>query len=217
MKITSINRGFSKTIDFNGEKVSTGIYKSPAEGAVNISRLGIADDVIVDTSVHGGFDQAVYLYSVEDYRWWAKEVGEDLLPGTFGENLTTEGLELCELVIGDQLKIGAVVLEITAPRTPCFKLATRMGDPTFAKKFVRAARPGAYARVLQEGMLNVGDSIELEKTKGDFASVVEVFNAWHDKTPDPTLFLKALQSPIGMQHKKSIQAHYYELSSNEVN
>ncbi len=208
MKLIAVNRGTQRSIDFNGEQVSTGIFKAPISGPVQISRMGVEGDTIVDGSVHGGVDQAVYLYGTEDYAWWASEIGEDISPGTFGENLTTQGIDFSELVIGDQLKIGDVVLEITAPRTPCFKLATRMADSGFAKKFVRAVRPGAYARVLKEGIVTAGDKIELEKTDQDYAKVVDVFNAWHAKDPDPEFLLKTLQSPIAANHKIRVQEMY---------
>ena len=208
MNITSINRGNKQTIKFNGEDVVTGIFKSPVENAVHVSHMGIDGDIIVDKRFHGGTDQAIYLYSSEDYAWWAKEVGDDLAPGTFGENLTTQGLDITELTIGDRLTIGEVELEITAPRTPCFKLATRMDDPTFPKKFVNAARPGAYARVLKEGTIKTGDEIVLEKTNGKYANILDVFNIWHGKDTDPKLMQKILASPTAALHKQRIQEMY---------
>jgi len=208
MKISSVNRAVRQTIEFNGERFETGIFKTAVDESVQVTRFGIAGDAIVDTSVHGGADQAIYLYGAEDYAWWARVINKNLAPGTFGENLTTNGLELRDLIIGDRLRIGHVLLEISAPRTPCFKLATRMGDPKFAKKFVHAARPGAYARVLQEGALSVGDDIRLEKTTGDCAGVVEIFNAWHAAHRERALLEKALRSPIGEHHRKRIQALY---------
>ena len=208
MKILSINRGKKQQLVFNNKVFDTGLFKDPIAGSARVGRFGIDDDVIVDRSVHGGPDQAVYLYSAEDYAWWASENGKVLAPGTFGENLTTAGIDLRTLVIGDRLVIGEVELEVTAPRVPCFKLATRMGDPTFVKQFVRAARPGAYARVLHEGELAVGDRIRLEKTTEDFAGLVDVFNAWHAKQPAADVLQKALRSPLGEHHRKRIQALY---------
>lgn len=208
MKIISINRAQKRQIKFNGELVDTGIFKTPVSEKVSVTRLGIAGDVVADPSVHGGLDQAVYLYSAEDYQWWAAKLGKDLAPGTFGENLTTEGVDLRALVIGDRLTIGNVVLEISAPRTPCFKLAVKMGDTSFVKQFARAARPGAYARVLLEGTIAAGDGLTLEKTTKDYAGVVAVFEAWHAKDPSPALLLKSLRSPIAVYHRKRIQEWY---------
>jgi MOSC domain-containing protein YiiM len=208
MQIISINRAQKRQIEFNGERVDTGIFKTAVSGKVTVTSHGIEGDVIADPSVHGGLDQAVYLYSAEDYQWWSAKLGRELAPGSFGENLTTEGLDLRTLKIGDRLTIGTVLLEISAPRTPCFKLAVKMGDTSFVKQFARAARPGAYARVLHEGALAASDSLTLEKTGEDYAGVVEVFEAWHDKDPAPALFLKALRSPIATVHRQKIQEWY---------
>jgi MOSC domain-containing protein YiiM len=208
MKIASINRAQKRQIEFNGEQVDTGIFKTAVSGKVAVSRYGIEADVIADPSVHGGLDQAVYLYSTEDYQWWSAKLGRELPPGSFGENLTTEDLDLRALKIGDRLSIGTLLLEISAPRTPCFKLAVKMGDTSMVKKFARAARPGAYARVLQEGSIAAGDNVTLKKTTEDYAGVVEVFEAWHAKDPAPALFLKALRSPIATVHRQRIQEWY---------
>ncbi|WP_341939066.1 MOSC domain-containing protein [Marinimicrobium sp. C2-29] len=211
MQIVSVNVAQPVTIDFDGRQSKTGIYKKPVDGKVQVTRLGVAGDTVVDEKVHGGFDQAVYLYHSEDYDWWSEQLGKTLAPGTFGENLTVTGLADRSLVIGDRLRINDIELEITAPRTPCFKLARRMDDPTFPKAFARAARPGAYARVLQEGCLQSGDEIHLEPTTGDFASVREVFVEWHKKDRSPEVLKKALGSPIGRVHKRKIQGWYDQM------
>ncbi|CAA0092014.1 Protein YiiM [Zhongshania aliphaticivorans] len=205
MKLVSINRAQKQSIEFSGQRVETGLFKAPVSETVFLGTLGIEGDVIVDTSVHGGVDQAVYLYSLEDYQWWTEKLARELPPGMFGENLTTAGIDLRTLVIGDRLMIGNVILEISAPRTPCFKLAVRMGDKHFAKQFVSASRPGAYARVLREGDICAGDPVMLVKTTADYAGVVEVFDLWHEKQRCPQLIYKALESPISAYHRSVIQ------------
>ncbi|MBQ0794530.1 MOSC domain-containing protein [Zhongshania sp.] len=204
MKLVSINRAQKQQIEFDGKLVETGIFKEPVASSVYVSSAGIESDNIVDLSVHGGADQAVYLYSQEDYQWWAGFLGRELEPGLFGENLTTQGFDLRELVIGDRLMIGNTILEISAPRTPCFKLAVRMGDSKFAKQFVFAGRPGAYARVLRDGNISAGDSIILVKTDQAYAGVLEVFELWHAKQRCPHLIRKALASPISNYHRSVI-------------
>lgn len=211
MRIESVNVAQPVAIDFNGKEVMTGIYKKPVEGRVRVTRLGVEGDTVVDAAVHGGLDQAVYLYFSEDYHWWSGQLGKTLAPGTFGENLTVSGLADHSLVIGDRLRINAIELEITAPRTPCFKLAQRMGDAGIIKAFAQAARPGAYARVLREGSLQAGDGLVLEPTTEDFASVVEVFVEWHKKDRSPEVLKRALASPIGRVHKEKIQGWYNQL------
>ena len=201
MKIVSLNISSGQTIEFDGADVRTGIHKRPVEAALKLTRFGLAGDTVVDTSVHGGLDQAEYLYRQEDYDWWAQQLGRPFEPGTFGENLTVEGDDGAPWVIGDRLRIGEVVLEISAPRAPCFKLGVCMGDARFVKRFVQACRPGAYARVIVEGTLQPGDAVQIERTDADHATVDEVFRLWH--RPDKSLYLidKALRSPLASVHR----------------
>jgi MOSC domain-containing protein YiiM len=206
MKLVSVNRAYKQKIEFDGKLVDTGLFKEPVHSSVYLSSAGIDGDAIADLSVHGGADQAVYLYSSEDYQWWSSTLGKDLTPGVFGENLTTKGIDLRDLIIGDRLMIGNTILEVSAPRTPCFKLAVRMGDSGFAKQFVAASRPGAYARVLRDGNICAGDTLILVKTNDDFVGVVEVFDLWHAKQRSPQLIHKALASPISQYHRSVIKS-----------
>jgi MOSC domain-containing protein YiiM len=137
----------------------TGIFKRSAKGPVAIGRLGLEGDTIMDRKHHGGPDQAVYIYFADDYDWWNGELAAEMVPGTFGENLTIAGVEGRNVSVGDRFAIGKVLLEVTAHRTPCATLAARMGDPRFLKRFHRARRPGGYCRVLQAGSVTAGDLI----------------------------------------------------------
>lgn len=208
MKLISVNIGQQETLDTPNGQVQTGIIKKPVSTKVVVTELGLEGDAIVDTSVHGGLDQALYLYSQEDYDWWSERLGKTLSPGIFGENLTLSSFGDAPLTIGDRLQIGDVIIEISAPRTPCFKLATRMGDPAFIKDFVQAARTGAYARVIRTGEITAGDDIVLIKTTAQYPSVTDVFKTCHSKTPDMGIVQKALASPLGRYHKNIIQGIY---------
>lgn len=208
MKLASVNIGKQETLDTPNGQVQTGIIKKPVLTKVAVTELGIEGDAIVDTSVHGGLDQALYLYSQQDYDWWGERLGKTLSPGIFGENLTLTSFGDAPLIIGDRLQIGDVLIEISAPRTPCFKLATRMGDPGFIKDFVQAARTGAYARVIKTGAICAGDEVILIKTAEDFPSVTDVFKTCHSKNPDMIIVHKALASPLGRYHKNIIQGIY---------
>src|SRR5262245_53395610 len=137
MHITSVNVGQRQTIRRARSSGSTGIYKQPVEHA-QITEKSLVGDAICDTENHGGPDQAVYIYGEPDYAWWSSELGRALAPGTFGENLTVAGLESAQLNIGDRLRIGTALLEVTAPRIPCATLAARMGEPAFVKRFRQA-------------------------------------------------------------------------------
>jgi MOSC domain-containing protein YiiM len=111
--------------------------------------------------VHGGRDKAVYAYAVEDYDWWGPTTGP-LAPGTFGENLTTVGIDLNASQIGDRWHVGSAVLEVAQPRSPCFKLGIRMDDDDFPGRFEAAGRPGLYLRVIVPGAVAAGDPIDVE-------------------------------------------------------
>lgn len=208
MYLTSVNIAQREILETPNGPVPTGIIKKPVLCKVQVSEYGIEGDTIVDTKVHGGLDQALYLYSQEDYDWWSERLGRKLSPGIFGENLTLSSFGEAPLVIGDKMQINNLVIEISAPRTPCFKLATRMGDPAFIKDFVQAARTGAYSRVITSGEISTGDDVILKKTTSGYPSVSEVFAACHSKKPDMEVVQRALLSPLGHFHKKIIQDIY---------
>jgi MOSC domain-containing protein YiiM len=139
---------------------TTSIDKRALAGPVAMGALGLAGDRQSDTENHGGADQAVYLYADEDADWWAHELGREIPPGLFGENLRTSGIDVSGIRIGQWLHIGdSVVLEVTAPRTPCATFARRMGEPHWVRRFTERRAPGAYARVLQTGVVCQGDPV----------------------------------------------------------
>ena len=208
MNLLSINVSMLTHLKMIEKNILTGIYKQPVEGPVFIRAMGLEGDSIADTDAHGGLDQAVYIYTRKDYLWWEKALNRKLAPGVFGENLTISDLGDIPLNIGDHLHIGDVILEITAPRVPCFKLAVCMDDPTFGKKFVKAVRPGVYARVLQEGNVSVGDNVVLIKATNDYVTTNDVFVEWHKKERSQTLLQKALSSPMAAVHKSRFTELY---------
>ena len=206
MEIVSINTASPETLLVGKKAVTTGIFKKPRTGSVLIGELGLDGDTIVNKKVHGGEDQAIYLYSAADYAWWEEQLGKDIEPGMYGENLTITDFHAGSLRVGDRLLInGHVLLEITAPRVPCVQFTTKMGDSTFAKKFVAAQRPGAYARVLVGGEVKAGDNIEWQLTDKDYATINEIFVEWHSKSWSETVAKKALSSPISKIARGIIQ------------
>ncbi len=139
---------------------TTSIDKRALAGPVAVGPLGLAGDRQSDPEHHGGVDQAVYLYADEDADWWARELGREIPPGLFGENLRTSGIDLSGIRIGQVLRIGdEVLVEVTAPRTPCATFARRMEEPHWVRRFTERRAPGAYARVLQAGVVCEGDPI----------------------------------------------------------
>src|SRR6478735_5412178 len=132
------------------------IFKEPVEGRVRVEGVNLAGDDQADRSVHGGPEKAVYAYAREDADWWEDVLGIDIPNAMFGENLTTEGLDVSGAVVGERWRIGTVELEVCQPRLPCSKLGLRFGDPKMVKRFAQASRPGAYLRILTEGDLAAG-------------------------------------------------------------
>jgi MOSC domain-containing protein YiiM len=150
-----------RTIRHRGRDVRTGIWKLPAEGPVEVGPLGLVDDVQVDRRYHGGTDKAVYAYAVEDGEWWREEEGVAWEPGLFGENLTVSGLDLVNAPVGQRWRVGSTLLEVSEPRTPCFKLGHRIGDMRFVRRFAKALRLGAYLRVIEPGHLAAGNPVAI--------------------------------------------------------
>jgi len=175
MKVLSVNISGSKPLTYRGETVMTGIFKMPVNGRVRVHRLGLEGDVQVDRRVHGGVDKAVYIYPHEHYTHWEKFPSrEQFAFGQFGENLTTLGLLEDDVRVGDQVRIGSVLLQVTQPREPCFKLMTKMNDFTFAKPFLTSGRTGFYLRVLEEGELGADDAIKYVATDPAAPTIREV-------------------------------------------
>jgi MOSC domain-containing protein YiiM len=205
MYLQSINIGTKQTIQIGDKWVETGIFKTPVTGPVVITTEGAAGDVIHAKRVHGGPEQALYIYGALDYAWWADQLGHPLSPGTFGENLTISELESASFRLGDRLVIGEVVLEVSGPRLPCPNLAKRMADRTFVNQFRQARRPGFYCRVLQTGVICAGDRVILEAGLPQHVTVAETFAALMTSPPNRKLIQRVLAPPsrrtIGMPLK----------------
>jgi MOSC domain-containing protein YiiM len=160
-RLLSVNVGRPRPIDHHGELTTTAIVKTPVQGPVAVRGVNVDGDDQADRQVHGGPDQAIYAYAREDYEWWEAQLGQKLDPGMFGENLTVDGIDCTGAVVGERWRIGTVTLEVSSPRIPCWKLARRMEDPVFQKRFGDAGRPGAYMRIIEEGVLSAGDGVHV--------------------------------------------------------
>lgn len=217
MHVVCVNVGEERRILHGKPSGRTGIYKLPRTEPVLVTRLGLVGDAIVDTANHGGADQAVYLCTVPDYAWWSAYLGRSLDPGTFGENLTLSDLESATLHIGDRLRVGAILLEITAARIPCVTIAARMGDPQFVKKFRAAERPGMYCRVIEEGLVAVHDRVELIPFQGTAAvSVLESFRCFYKKVLTADELRRFLAVPIPDKVRPHYEALLAQASATEI-
>lgn len=159
---------------------STGIFKEPQPGRVAVAGVSVGADVQVDKKHHGGPLKAVYAYAAEDYEWWANELGRELSPGIFGENLTTRGIDVNRALIGELWVINDVALQVTDPRIPCSTLRARMGTRGFVKRFAASRRFGAYFRIVKEGHVGAGDDIEVIDRPGHDVSVARLGAAYFD-------------------------------------
>jgi ferredoxin-NADP reductase/MOSC domain-containing protein YiiM len=165
MNLVSVNVSMPKTVENLGRKVSTGIFKKPVAGRVMVRRLNVDGDGQADLTVHGGVYKAVYAYDLENIRYWREVLDRyDIGYGHFGENFTVEGMPDDRIHIGDVFRVGGALLEVTQPRVPCFKLEMKMDLPGFSRQFLTSGRLGFCFRVLEEGDVGAGDSIELVET-----------------------------------------------------
>ncbi|RDI35198.1 MOSC domain-containing protein [Lentzea flaviverrucosa] len=164
---------------------ATGIDKRPVDGPLRVSPTeakgtagsGVAGDSIGDWTVHGGEYQAVYGYAREDLDWWQSELDVPLSNGQFGENLTTQGIDHTTALVGEHWRIGSALLEVTGPRIPCRTFAEFLGQRGWVKRFTQQARPGAYFRVLEEGLIGPGDEISVVHRPGHDVTVELCFRA----------------------------------------
>ena len=140
--VLSVNVAEMREIERRGEMVRTGIWKRPVEGPVAVRGVNVEGDDQGDRSVHGGPDKAVYAYAREDIDWWERELGRELPDGVFGENLTLRGIDAGSALVGERWMVGSVLLEVSEPRFPCWKLGVRFGDPRMLKRFAVAAPYG---------------------------------------------------------------------------
>jgi MOSC domain-containing protein YiiM len=204
VKVVSVNAGRTESMRVGSRMVETGIRKSPL-GRGHVHALGLAGDIVADQENHGGLDQALYLYSCEDYAHWAPELGRMPEPGTFGENLTLSSFGEEQVRIGDRFRIGAALVEVTAPRIPCAVFATRMDEHAWVKRFAEARRPGLYVRVLEPGDVAEGDPVERLGGGEGHPTVVELMDAWYDAEPDPELLERLLASPLAERARTNVE------------
>jgi MOSC domain-containing protein YiiM len=175
MKIISLNVGRPRLVMWNGEPVSTGIYKTPVEGRVTLRMLNLDGDRQADLTVHGGPTKAVYVYPAEHYTYWRAKLPEMELPwGMFGENFTTEGLDESTVNIGDRFRVGSAEVMVTEPRMPCYKLGIKFGRVDILRRFLASGRTGFYLSVEREGEVGAGDKIELIERDKNNVTVADI-------------------------------------------
>ena len=175
MKLLSVNVSLPKEFPHGRETVSTGIFKEPVGGRIMLRTTNLDGDGQADLENHGGVDRAAYAYSIKNYDHWRRELGRDKFAfGQFGENFTVEGMVEDDIYIGDVFRVGDALVEVSQPRTPCFKLGIKMGMAGFPKLFLASGRVGFYLRVLEEGEVGARDAFERVESDPEQVSVREM-------------------------------------------
>ena len=158
--LLSVNVGMPKDVQWRGKTVFTGVFKDSVSGPRRVRKLNVDGDGQGDLAGHGGEQRAVFVYQIDSYRYWERELGrDDFVYGQFGENFTVDGLGDDEVCIGDRYRIGTATFEVTQPRVTCYRVGLRMDDPRIPALLVSHHRPGFYLRVLEEGDVEAGDDI----------------------------------------------------------
>ncbi len=216
MQLISVNLGQERILQRKDRVEQTGIFKFPTAAPVKLTKLGLEGDVIISKKHHGGPDQAVYVYGGADYRWWSQELGKEIPPGTFGDNLTISDLESTQFDIGDYIHIGEVTLQVTAPRIPCATFAARMENPQWVKRFRYAERPGLYCRVIREGFVQAGDPVSIEKFTGETISVLEMYRDYYDRNKSEETLRRHLNAPIAIRARRALESELEDLLAQET-
>lgn len=177
-RVLAVSVGTPREFEHGGHLARSAIWKMPTGGRIAARGVNLAGDDQADRSAHGGPDKAVYAYAVEDAQWWEKEIGRPFSYGEFGENLTTEGVSVNDALIGERWEIGTAVFEVSEPRVPCWRLAVRMNDELFPRRFTEAMRPGSYLRIVNEGDVGADDEIRVVEKPDTDLTVRDVFRIY---------------------------------------
>ncbi len=173
--LLSVNIGLPREVAWRGKTVHTGIWKAPVQGRRMVRRLNIDGDGQGDLAGHGGEHRAVFVYQIDSYRYWQRQLGRnDFVYGQFGENFTVDGLSDREVCIGDRYRVGGAMFEVTQPRVTCYRVGIRMNEPQMAALLVSHGRPGFYLRVLEEGEVEAGNEIVQVAAGAERMTVFEI-------------------------------------------
>jgi MOSC domain-containing protein YiiM len=209
MRLVSVNVGQPREVETPRGVVLTSIFKTPVSGRIAARGHNLEGDRQADLTVHGGPGKAIYVYPAEHYSPWKAELrGMELAFGHFGENLTTEGFQEEEVHIGDRYRIGSVIVEVTQPRMPCYKLALRFGLPDMVKRFWQSGRSGIYLTIVEEGELGSGDTVEQISADPNRVSVADVVQLFKGTSNDADLFERAMRTPLRGGWRTGIQEQW---------
>ena len=205
MKLISVNIGRLKTMTYQGRTITTGIFKSPVSLRVRTLGNNLEGDAQADPRVHGGPEKAVYAYPSEHYPFWEQRLWIKLAWGAFGENMTTEGLVEEEVCIGDRYQVGSVILKVSQPRQPCYKLALRLDRKHMIELFRSSGRSGFYFSVDREGELGPNDPIQRVSKSPNGVTIADV-NRLHREPANSELLERVLAVPdLSLSQRKHFE------------
>lgn len=204
MRVVSVNVGQPRAVETPRGVVLTSIFKSPVQGRVAVRGNNVAGDRQSDLTVHGGPKKAIYAYAWEHYTFWTGTLQRELTPGSFGENLTTEGLLETNVRIGATYRVGSAILRVTQPRMPCYKLALRFDLPSMVKLFWKSGFSGIYFGVVAEGEIGAGDSMELLDVDAAGVTIADVVRVYKGEDDDAELLERVLAAPLSGSWRQGI-------------
>jgi MOSC domain-containing protein YiiM len=204
MKIASTNTSNPVKISWKGSEQVTGIYKTPQQAGIFLTREGVRGDTIGNPKVHGGTEKACYLFSLDQYPYWQRKYpGLNWEYGMFGENLTVEAMDETQMHMGSVYQLGKATVRITTPREPCYKLGIRFGDQGIIEEFVKHGYPGAYISVIEPGYIQPGDPLTLLDASDAELSIAAYFRLLYAGEKDKELIDKALSLSWLSDQKKN--------------
>jgi MOSC domain-containing protein YiiM len=219
MKILSINISLPRKIIFNNKKLLTSIYKEPVNSNVKVNKMGIEGDGQADLNAHGGINKSIYAYSYKHYNHWGNILNKDFINdfGLIGENLTIDNFSEKEYFIGDEFEISNVILKITQPRIPCFKLGIKMNNKEFVKYFTDYSHVGMYMKVLNNGEIKKGDNLKLIYREDNSMTVYEISQLVFKDFNNVSAMKKALKmSYLSEEIKDRFKSRLVKLGHYEI-
>ena len=209
MQIISTNIGNPKAFIWNGKEEKTGIFKYPVSESLSLGKTDVNKDSVINRKHHGGVNKACFLFSADEYPFWKREYPDlDWDWGMFGENLTVKGLDESIIRIGDVFKVGSAMVQISQPREPCYKLGVRFEDQKILKKYILRGRPGTYVRVLDEGEVKKGDTMNLVRQSKNTLTINQFFYLLFAKNKPTEILNRFMNNDSVPEYKKERMKKY---------
>lgn len=212
MKILSVNISKPTSVFVKGKEIKTGYFKNPVEQAIYLGKTDVTNDSVIDRVHHGGLDKACYLYGYNHYKFWkTKYPNLEFDFGMFGENITVENLDETRIKIGDIFKVGDAKIQVSQPRQPCYKMGLKFKDPKIVNTFRSTTYSGIYVRVLTEGFVKKGDTLDLIEKDENAQTVSEIFKLIYSTKPENADLEKAISNPFLADHIKEKFTNKFKL------